>query len=362
LGRVPRRNSGEQFLPAFQRELPVLTWVAQRSIGNGALPPSWLSPNFCLHQPQIGLSIVANAYPPRRFIEPMSGASKRKPNIDPDETLTDSRVLKDLVSRIGEGIYITNEAGEILDANPAMLQILGLKSVEDLKSVGITDFISAEQRDQETEILRRDGEVSDFELTIRRKDGQTRYVLDTAYSVKRDGVTVYRGIVRDITERKHLESQLRDQTLRDPLTGAFNRRHLATFEERWREKSWGCIVFDIDHFKHYNDTRGHQAGDEVLIALSHFLSRQIRADASLVRMGGDEFLVLLPNASATDVEAAHLRIQHAALKQAPIPFSMGYAAREGDERLNDTIHRADANLYQVRTIARAPNEERRRIH
>jgi diguanylate cyclase (GGDEF)-like protein/PAS domain S-box-containing protein len=292
----------------------------------------------------------------------MSGASKQNTKPREAETLTDSRVLRDLVSRIGEGIYITNEAGDILDANPAMLQILGLKSVDELKNVGITDFVPADLRKKETEILLRTGEVSDFELLIKRKDGQTRYVVDTAYAVQRGGVTVYRGIVRDITERKHLESQLRDQSLRDPLTGAFNRRHLPSFEERWRDHTWGCIVFDIDHFKHYNDTKGHMAGDEILVALSHFLSRQIRADASLVRMGGDEFLLLLPNASASDVETAHLRIKQAALRQAPIPFSMGFAARLDNEPLEQTIHRADANLYQVRTIARTPNEERRRVH
>jgi diguanylate cyclase (GGDEF)-like protein/PAS domain S-box-containing protein len=292
----------------------------------------------------------------------MSGASNQNAKSRVDETLSDSKVLRDLVSRIGEGIYITNETGDILDANPAMLQILGLSSVDELNNVGITDFVPADLRKQETEILLRDGEVSDFELLIKRKDGQTRYVLDTAYAVRRDGATVYRGIVRDITERKHLESQLRDQSLRDPLTGAFNRRHLPNFEERWREHRWGCIVFDIDHFKHYNDTKGHLAGDEILVAISHFISRQKRAEASLVRMGGDEFLLLLPNATASDVEAAHMRIQQAALRQAPIPFSMGFAARLDNEPLEQTVHRADANLYQVRTIARAPNEERRRIH
>jgi diguanylate cyclase (GGDEF)-like protein/PAS domain S-box-containing protein len=287
-----------------------------------------------------------------------------KPSSPPkreEETLDNSRVLKDLVSRIGEGIYITNAEGKILDANPAMLQIMGLRSADELKNVTIVDFITPEQRTHETDLLKRDGEVSDFELCIHRPDGQVRYVLDTAYAVKHPTWgTVYRGIVRDITDRKHLEKQLREQSLRDPLTGAYNRRHLEVFEERYRERGWGCIVFDIDHFKHYNDTMGHQAGDDILVALSHFLQRLIRADASLVRMGGDEFLVLLPCAQEKDVDMAHQRISQAALRQAPIPFSMGWAARQGDERLEDTIHRADANLYQVRTVARAPNEERRR--
>ena len=209
--------------------------------------------------------------------------------------------------------------------------------------------------------MRRDGRVDDFELALRRPDGSVVWVLDTAYAVKMPaGQTVYRGIMRDITDRKHLEQQLYQQSVRDPLTGAFNRRHLETFEEKWKERGWGCIIFDVDHFKHYNDTYGHHAGDEVLVSLSRFLTRQMRGDASLVRMGGDEFLILLPKATERDAEAAHQRIEAAARNQAPVPLSMGWAAREHHESLEKTIQRADANLYQVRTVARAPNEERRK--
>ena len=278
-----------------------------------------------------------------------------------NETLTDSEVLKDLVSRIGEGVYITNERGAILDANPAMLAMMGVKSVDELRRLPVTKFIEPSVRAEEVGLMRRDGRVQDFELALKRPDGSVVWVLDTAYAVKLpEGQTVYRGIMRDITERKHLEQQLYQQSVRDPLTGAFNRRHLATFEEKWKERGWGCLIFDVDHFKHYNDTYGHHAGDEVLVSLAFFLTRQMRGDASLVRMGGDEFLILLPKASESDAEAAHQRIEAAARNQAPVPLSMGWAARENHESLEKTIQRADANLYQVRTVARAPNEERRK--
>lgn len=284
---------------------------------------------------------------------------RQKPRYD--ETLQDHEVLKDLVSRIGEGIYITNAEGEILDANPAMLEILGVRSLAEFKARAVTDYIDPRVRAEEVEILKRDGRLDDFELALKRPDGSLRWVLDTAYAVKHPcGGTVYRGIMRDITERKRLEAQMLEQSVRDPLTGAFNRRQLENFERRWQDKTWGCIIFDVDHFKHYNDTFGHHAGDEVLIALSRFLTRQIRADASLVRLGGDEFLILLARATQAETEAAHERIAKAALTQSPIPFSMGWAARENHEPLEKTIQRADEGLYQVRTIARKPNEERRK--
>ena len=295
----------------------------------------------------------------------MAAAPKRKPaSKSPKdhhpETLDDPEVLTDFVSRIGEGIYITNEAGEILDANPAMLEMLGVRSMAALRALEVTDLLDPAQRAQEVEILRRDGEIHDFEIALKRADGSIRYVLDTAYAVKRNKSVVYRGIMRDITDRKRLEAQLLEQSVRDPLTGAFNRRHLESFEAKWQEKGWGCIVFDIDHFKHYNDTRGHHAGDEALVGLSRFLLRQLRSDASLVRLGGDEFAILLAHVDARQTAGAHERIENAARTQSPVPISMGSAAREGQEPLEQTLRRADANLYQVRTVARAPNEERRK--
>jgi GGDEF domain-containing protein len=75
--------------------------------------------------------------------------------------------------------------------------------------------------------------------------------------------------------------------------------------------------------------------------------------------GGDEFLILLPNTDLARTVKTAERIEAAAAKESPAPFSMGYAAREKSETLEKTIHRADQNLYEVRTYYRAPNQERR---
>jgi diguanylate cyclase (GGDEF)-like protein/PAS domain S-box-containing protein len=275
--------------------------------------------------------------------------------------LSDPDVLVDLVSRISEGIYITNEAGEIIDANPGFLRLTGIRSLEELKQYRTSDFLPPAQRAEEKEILERDGHVKDFELTFHLPDGTVRTVLDTAYVAKDPvtGQTTYRGVVRDITERKGLEGKLLEQSVRDPLTGCFNRRGLAEFENREAGKQWACIVVDIDDFKHYNDTYGHLAGDEALTSLTRFLYRHLRSDASIVRMGGDEFLILLPSVDLIGAKQTANRIEAAAAQEGPTPFSMGYAAREGKETLEKTIHRADQNLYGVRTFMRTQNKERR---
>ena len=86
------------------------------------------------------------------------------------ETLTDAEVLKDLVSRIGEGVYITNEEGAILDANPAMLSMMGVKSVDELRRLPVTQFIEPSVRAQEVGLMRRDGRVLELSVGARRND------------------------------------------------------------------------------------------------------------------------------------------------------------------------------------------------
>ena len=277
-------------------------------------------------------------------------------------TLQDPETLIDLVSRVSEGVYITSLSGEIIDANPAMLEITGYSSLASLQKKKIFDLIDPELRAEQVRLLARDGKIHNFELLIRRPDGDVRWVLDSAHAVTNPetGEINYRGTMHDITIRKRLESQLLEQSIRDPLTGSYNRRHLFEFERNMGDESWGALVIDVDNFKHYNDTYGHQAGDEILIRTVKFLIRHLRSDASVVRMGGDEFLVLLPKATLEQTVRTAERVQSAAAKEAPTPFSMGHATREQRESLEKTIHRADQNLYEVRTFMRAPNQERRK--
>jgi diguanylate cyclase (GGDEF)-like protein/PAS domain S-box-containing protein len=275
--------------------------------------------------------------------------------------LDDPEVLREFVSHIAEGVYITSVDGRILDANPGFVQMLGFKSLDELRQYNASDLIDPALRAREVEILKRAGSVRDFELQIRRPDGEVRTVLDTAYTAvdSATGETVFRGILHDVTIHKRLEWQLQEQSIRDPLTGVYNRRYLKEFEDRVGDDSWGCVYVDIDHFKLYNDSHGHQAGDNVLIRITRFMMRHLRAQEAVVRMGGDEFLILLPATDLARTVKTAERIEAAAAKEAPVPFSMGYAARERGETLEKTIHRADQNLYEVRTYYRAPDQERR---
>lgn len=278
-------------------------------------------------------------------------------------SLSDPETLARFAQNLGEGIYITNEKGEILDANPAFLRIFGVESAEELRNYRVSDFVDADVRRREVALLEREGSLRDRELQITRRDGSVRTVLDTWYNNTDPdtGESIFHGILVDITSRKQLETQLLEQSIRDPLTGCYNRRHLTSLyaEKHSPDDAWGCIYADIDHFKQYNDTHGHASGDAVLLKMSRFLMRHVRAEEPVIRMGGDEFLIALFDTDAAETEMIAHRLEKAGRERGPVSFSMGWAARENGESLEETVNRADRKLIQVR-VERRPGSYTRR--
>ena len=283
----------------------------------------------------------------------MLGASDTRPLRDPN-------TLRELVFNISEGIYITTPEGAIVDANPAMIELLGAGSLDELQTRNTRDLCAnAEQWDEEHAILEQSGTVHDFELDVRRQDGTVRSVLDTCYMVRdpESSERLLYGIMIDITQRKELEEQLKKLLIRDPLTGCFNRRFLADLEEKANAagNAVGAIVIDVDKFKDYNDLHGHAAGDEVLVKLAKFLIREARSDDAVVRTGGDEFVVILQGDSVESTRNVARRYAENAKHAAPVPISLGWAVREPGERLQKTVQRADEELIHIRLTERRPS-------
>ena len=278
-------------------------------------------------------------------------------------SLSDPETLATFAQNLGEGIYITTEDGRVLDANPAFLKIFGVASLNELQKYRVSDFVDAEIRKEEVRLVEREGSIRDRELQITRPDGAVRTVLDTWYSNTdpETGESIFHGILVDITARKNLETQLVEQSIRDPLTGCYNRRYLSTLyaAARANDAAWGCIYVDIDRFKQYNDIHGHAAGDAVLVKMSRFLMRHVRAEEPVVRMGGDEFLIALFDADQAATELVADRLEKAGEERGPVSFSLGWAAREKGESLEETVNRADGELIQVRVVRRPGTYTRR---
>src|SRR3990167_4708557 len=117
-------------------------------------------------------------------------------------------------------------------------------------------------------------------------------------------------IIQDLTSVVHQRNVLmqmgkkfEDQTYHDPLTGVYNRRFLSGhFEKliswsRCNNAEIGCVMMDIDHFKKINDEFGHEKGDEVIVFFIQMLRKVVRPSDVLIRYGGEEFLLLIPNAT-----------------------------------------------------------------
>ncbi|HEX8318069.1 GGDEF domain-containing protein [Longimicrobium sp.] len=154
-----------------------------------------------------------------------------------------------------------------------------------------------------------------------------------------------------------LREQLVQQAVRDPLTGAFNRRRMDRVlrAAAARGDTASLLVMDIDHFKQVNDRFGHAGGDEVLVAVAAVLAREAGGD--LFRFGGEEFAVLLPGATAEDAlrEAERLRRAVAegdAERAGRVTVSIGVAALRRGDTCDTWLNRADAALYEAKRLGR----------
>jgi diguanylate cyclase (GGDEF)-like protein/PAS domain S-box-containing protein len=283
--------------------------------------------------------------------------AKPSKKLDKIPSLSDPATLSEMAMRLQEGMYIATMDGKIVDANPAFLEMFGVGSLKELKGLHAADFLKPELRAREMALLERRGSIRDVELQITRRDGEVRTVVDSAYlSVHpKTGQKFCNGIMVDITHRKDLQTQLQELSIRDPLTGCYNRRYLNTLVRQCDsdpESEWGCIYLDIDHFKQFNDTNGHAEGDNILVKMARYLMRHVRAEEAVVRVGGDEFLVVLCDAGEEQTKQVAARLRTTAPSSAPAQFSMGWAARRVGERFEQTMQRADKRLLAVRVDAR----------
>lgn len=174
-------------------------------------------------------------------------------------------------------------------------------------------------------------------------------------------------IAREVTASENEKQWLLKLATHDPLTGVANRRGFfdVAYAEYARairyQRPLSVIMVDVDHFKRINDTWGHDAGDTALVELARVLRKELRSGESLARMGGEEFIVLLPE---TDLESAlqaaerlrlavreHVRL--AADRSIVITASMGVAELHTDDAdMHELLQRADEQLYRAKESGR----------
>ncbi|MBP2298381.1 sensor domain-containing diguanylate cyclase [Azospirillum picis] len=259
------------------------------------------------------------------------------------------------------------EDGRIIFVNSRFSDLIGLPRERLVGSCARDYYLDSHQRQRVVERLRDGGGVTNMEVQFKRADGSPFWALFTVNQAVIQGVPVNLAWIYDYTERRGMEEALRDMASRDPLTGIFNRRSFMDMARaqlarahRFHEPL-SVFVLDVDHFKRINDTFGHASGDDALRMVAAGCQAILREYDILGRLGGEEFVVVLPGATADESRVVAERVRrHLARMQIEtadgsfrLTASIGIAGLEGaTDTLERAIHRADLALYRAKHMGR----------
>jgi diguanylate cyclase (GGDEF)-like protein len=289
-----------------------------------------------------------------------------------------------LVEQMLDGLIVLDDQQRIIDINPSARNMLpGGQSIKIgaclAEAVPDLNFYGSGKGNNSTQTLaiRTTGEKSKF--------------IDVRFSLidgKMKGVNCSLLLFRDITKRKNaeielnqvnreletrieeiqkLQNQLREESIRDPLTGLYNRRYLEDAVEREFARALrdqypvGIIMVDIDHFKKVNDSFGHISGDVVLQKLANLFLNSFRLEDIICRFGGEEFIIVMPATSAFTaierVEEFRITLENTVMdilgNPIHITISAGVSVFPDDGRsFEDVIHAADQAMYKAKAAGR----------
>lgn len=258
----------------------------------------------------------------------------------PEKISDESLFVPDLLWYSCDSMMVIDEHRKILAINPALERLTGKISEELSGKVECGTLLSCRDLQgcslKETprecpgfKAIESFQPVRNAEYSIRVRDGKAIVVSSSYTPIQLPGRPVWTlGILRDITMQKRKELRLIQQTQTDPLTQLPNRTALmeTCLKELQRaarhSRTLAVAMADIDGFKHYNDTYGHPAGDELLRALAELVRSGRRLSDLVARYGGDEFALLMPE---TDAAGAVLVAERICQTVARFPFARNYA-------------------------------------
>jgi diguanylate cyclase (GGDEF)-like protein/PAS domain S-box-containing protein len=265
-----------------------------------------------------------------------------------------------------------HEKGKFLVANQSLARMFGHEDAAELVGRDVLEMSAPESRDLvRSRIV--GGFEEPYEAVGRRQDGTTFHGEVHGKSIRYQGREVRVTAIRDITERKRAEEQLRHAALHDPLTGLPNRalfldrlEHiLAQAQQRpeGRPRLVGMLLLDIDRFKTVNDSLGHLVGDRLLTAIAGRLHGCLRSTDTLARFGGDEFTVLLEGLEdASEAVRVAERVQEVLTGPLEVDAyevftsaSIGIVVAPADTygRPEAVLRDADTAMYRAKALGRA---------
>lgn len=266
--------------------------------------------------------------------------------------------LTTIILGADEGIVVTDGAGAVVLVNPAAEQLLG-KSAAQIVAQGFLALF--DDRDEMQKWLKQKNSTE----TIVKLYNNRLFRVYVSMIQDAQGATIgSAALIRDVTEEKRLEEELRRLSTTDALTGLYNRRHMeyVLTNEFSRSSRTGTpfavMMFDIDHFKKFNDTYGHEQGDRVLQAVAKSFGDSLRKYDTACRYGGEEFIAILPHTNLDGAmsvaERVRRDVEQLVVDGLKVTISLGVAAYP-DIAVPSTellVQAADKALYASKSNGR----------
>ena len=289
--------------------------------------------------------------------------------------------LRAMLEHAHDAIVSMDAQGVVMEWNPAAQRLFGWSAEEAVgRSMAALIFAQplCDSHDDGLSCFRYPGEAarpSRLELQAVHRDGREMTIELSWSGTHVEGSWEFTGFMRDITERKRLESALQAMARQDALTGLLNRRAFmdALNQALHRLDRHGVpaalLFLDLDGFKQLNDTQGHQAGDEALVAVATRLCECVRCNDALARLGGDEFVLLADGigeeAPARALAQKVLQAVVGAVPSSGLSCSVGIALAGPGSTATGLLQQADHAMYAAKqqghgTVAfqgRAPSAE-----
>lgn len=284
-----------------------------------------------------------------------------------EELLEESRLRYEQLADVSRSIaWEVDKNGLYTYISPVSEKVFGYKPEEVIGKMFFYDLCIEEDRDEIMEfgfsLLKQKGILSDYEYRIKDKNNKIIWLWSSGLPIldKFGELQAYRGIDIDITNLKEAEEKIRYLSFHDQLTGLYNRRF---FEEELRRLDTernlplSLAMVDVNGLKLVNDAFGHKVGDEMLKKIAETVKKECRADDIIARIGGDEFVILLPKTNYSDAIIILNRIHEAVGKEKieAINLSISYGCdtkKKKYESMEDVVKMAETHMYKFKTSER----------